>query len=440
MTARHLAFDVLLNIKKTSAYSNHALSAAFSEHELSVQDKAFVTEIVYGTLTHYELLQYLLEPYFQGRVKEWMRVLFAMSMYQHVHLDNIPDHAIVNEAVEIAKNRGGEFNAKVVNSVLRKAFEQEVRAVVAENEFDQLSIQYSHPTWLIKLWHAQFGFETTANMLKANNAKAPLVLRTNLSKTTRKHLIGKLADSGVTSTEGELSSSAVLVTKGNPLSTKAFKDGLFYVQDEASQLPALALAPSIGGKVLDTCAAPGGKTFQLATMVTDSGMVKAHDVFDHKIARMQENATRLGITNVDMSVCSALDLHELYEPASFDYILVDAPCSGLGILRRHPEAKLTKNPEDLDEIIKIQKDILSSVAPLLAPGGRMVYSTCTVNRKENHKQIEMFLRDNPDFELDAEFVTRMPAELTDNFENGMLQLFPQDFGTDGFFIATLVKK
>ena len=441
MTARQIAFDILLNIKINSAYSNNALAEAFRKHEISIQDKALITEIVYGTLTHYQLLQYWLEPYFQGRVKEWVRILLAMSIYQHAYLQNVPSHAIVNEAVKIAKNRGGEFNAKVVNSVLRKMLDVELRSVnEIQDHFTQLSVKYSHPEWLVRLWIAQFGEERTVAMMTANNERAPLVLRTNLVKTERKSLIGKLADSGVKSEAGKLSSSAVLVKKGNPLITKAFTDGLFYVQDEASQLPALALSPSVGARVLDTCAAPGGKTFHLAELVGTDGVIYAHDIYDHKIVRMRENAERLGINNVEMAVCSALDLHEKYAPASFDFILVDAPCSGLGILRRHPEAKLTKQPADLDEITQIQKGILASVTPLLAPGGRLVYSTCTVNRKENHRQIENFLKLHPEFELDSEFANRMPAELADNFENGMLQLFPQDFNTDGFFIAALVKK
>lgn len=437
MTARQLAFEVLLNIKTNSAYSNNALTEAFSAHELSVQDKAFVTEIVYGTLTHYRLLQYWLEPYYQGRVKDWIKILLGLTLYQLNFLEKIPDYAAISEAVELAKNRGGEFNAKVVNSVLRKV---KTRAIVADDELEQLAIEYSHPTWLVRLWHAQFGIERTTAMMIANNERAPMMLRVNNFKTNRKILIGKLKDAGLTCETGQLSDSAILVKKGNPLTTKAFTSGLFYVQDEASQLPALALAPPKGARVLDVCAAPGGKTFHLAELVGDTGVVKAFDIYQHKIDRMRENANRLGITNVEMAVCSALDLHEIYEPISFDYILVDAPCSGLGILRRHPEAKLTKKPEDLDEIIEIQKAILDQTSQLLAPGGRLVYSTCTVNRKENHKQVEAFLKANEDFLLDEGFESRMPTELVGNFENGMLQLFPQDFNTDGFFIASLIRK
>ena len=265
LTARQVAFEILLNIKTNSAYSNNALTEAFSAHELSVQDKAFATEIVYGTLTHYQLLKYWLEPYFQGRVKEWVRVLLAMSAYQHVYLNNIPNHAIVNGSVEIAKNRGGEFNAKVVNSVLRKVLDTELQSTdEIQDHFVRLATQYSHPEWLVRLWTAQFGEERTVAMMTTNNERAPMMLRVNLTKTSKDNLLKQLATEGLTAVSGQLSPSAVLVKKGNPLATNAFKNGLFYVQDEASQLPALALALQKGARVLDVCAAPGGKTFHLS--------------------------------------------------------------------------------------------------------------------------------------------------------------------------------
>jgi len=441
MKARKVAFEVLLNIKFNEAYSNHALSTAFAEHELSIQDKAFVTEIVYGTLTHYRKLVFWVEPYFQGRVKEWVQVLLAMTMYQTACLSGIPSYAANNDAVEIAKQRGGNFNAKVVNSILRKATVDDLRWYDdIEDEIEKWAMHYSHPNWLVRLWDAQFGWEKTEEIMEANNEKAQMVLRTNLALTNKDALIKKLSQEGVTCTEGELCPTAIRVTKGNPLLTTAFKDGLFYIQDEASMLPAMALAPTKGAQVLDVCAAPGGKTFHLAEMVGELGVVYAHDIYDHKIARIKENAKRLRINNVEASLCCALELEKLYKPASFDYILVDAPCSGLGILRRHPEAKLSKKPEDLDEITPIQQHILGSASKLLKPGGRLVYSTCTLNRKENQRQVESFLKANEDFELDHEFEARMPAILKENFEHGMLQLFPQDFKTDGFFVASLTQK
>ena len=442
MNARKVAFEVLLNIKIDLAYSNNAIAVALAKHKLCPQDKALVTELVYGTLTHYNLLHYWLAPYFQGRVKKWVQILLAMTVYQIVYLEKIPTYAAINEAVEIAKGRGGDFNAKTINAILRKVTApnglrptEEIKEVS-----EKLATEYSHPLWLVRLWMSQFGEERTLATLRANNERAKIVLRTNTTRTSRDALISSLARAGIACRKGKLCPMSVIVTDGNALLTEAFKDGLFYVQDEASMLPAMALAPSKRARVLDVCAAPGGKTFHLAEMVGELGVVYAHDIYDHKIARIKENAKRLGINNVEASICSAYDLHQLYQPASFDYILIDAPCSGLGILRRHPEVKLTKKPEDLDEIVQVQKEILSCASKFLKPSGRLVYSTCTINRKENQRQIEAFLASHEGFEQDIAFESRMPPLLKDNFENGMLQLFPQDFATDGFFIASLVKK
>ena len=442
MDARVVAFEVLLNIKIDLAYSNNALAVALAKHNLCSQDKALVTEIVYGTLTHYNLLHYWLIPYFQGRVKKWVQILLAMTLYQIVYLDKIPNYAAINEAVDIAKERGGDFNAKTINAILRKVTAPNgLRPTDEVKEIsEKLAIEYSHPTWLVRLWMSQFGDERTVATLRANNERVKMVLRTNTIRTSRDALISSLAREGVVCQKGRLCQTSVIVTDGNALLTDIFKDGLFYVQDEASMLPAMALAPTKRARVLDVCAAPGGKTFHLAEMVGELGVVYAHDVHDHKIARVKENAKRLGVNNVEVSICSANDLHQLYKPESFDYILIDAPCSGLGILRRHPEAKQTKKPEDLDEIVQVQKEILVSASKFLKPSGRLVYSTCTINRKENQRQIEAFLASHEDFEQDKSLELRMPPILKANFENGMLQLFPQDFATDGFFIASLVKK
>lgn len=441
MEARRVAFEILIQITAEEAYSNVALSSVFAEHELSATDKALVTEIVYGTLTYYKLLKYWLKPYFKGRVKEWVKLLLAMSLYQIVYLEKVPTYAAVDEAVKIAKARGGDFNAKAVNAILRNVTSHDLRHVDEMEEGpNRLAVETSHPTWLVRLWVSQFGNQRAKAMLCANNKRAKLTLRTNLTKVTRDELKQRLGNEGVQVTYGKIVQTALIVESGNVLATKSFKDGLFYIQDEASMLPALALAPTKGSVVLDVCAAPGGKTFHLAEMVGVRGVVHAHDIYDHKIARIKENAKRLEINNVEASLCKALELDNLYAPASFDYILVDAPCSGLGLLRRHPEAKLTKRPEDLDEITQIQKEILVSASKLLKPDGRLVYSTCTVNRKENQRQIEGFLNENQDFTFDTAFESRMPSVLKENFENEMLQLFPQDFGTDGFFIASLVKK
>ena len=441
METRRVAFEILIQIVSEAAYSNVALSQALFESDLSATDKALATEIVYGTLTHYKLLKYWLKPYFQGRVKEWVKILLAMTLYQVVYLEKIPNYAAVDEAVALAKMRGGAFNAKVVNAILRKVTSNALRSVDEMEEGpNRLAVEVSHPTWLVRLWISQFGWKRAEGMLRANNERSKLALRTNLTKITRDELKQVLMCEGVDVTDGKIAPTALVVQSGNLLATKSFTEGLFYIQDEASTLSALALAPTKGSVVLDVCGAPGGKAFHLAELVGARGVVHVHDIYDHKITRIKENGLRLGVHNVEASLCSALELDTLYESESFDYILVDAPCSGLGILRRHPEAKITRRPEDLDEMIQIQKEILVSASKFLKPGGRLVYSTCTVNRKENQHQIEGFLNAHQDFTFDPAFESRMPQVLKENFEHEMLQLFPQDFATDGFFIASLVKK
>jgi len=441
MDARRVAFEVLLNIITDEAYSNNALTKAFTACELSAVDMALVTEIVYGTLTHYQLLDYQLTPFFRGRVKKWVLVLLAMTLYQVRYLTKIPNYAAVDAAVKLAKLRGGDFNAKMVNAILRNVTTAKLRCVEEiADEATRLATKYSHPEWVVRLWIAQFGKACTVAMLTANNKRAKLAIRTNLTKITTAALSEKLLSEGVVCLKSALYQEALVVSKQNPLQTPAFKDGLFYVQDEASMLPALALAPAEGARVLDVCAAPGGKACHLAQLVGASGVVLAHDLLAPKLARLEENAKRLGINNIKASVCSALELDKLYELASFDYILVDAPCLGLGILRRHPEAKLFKTPTDLDEILKLQQAILQSASKFLKPGGRLIYSTCTVNKKENQRQVENFLKTHPDFALDLQLARRLPAIFKDKCEAGMLQLFPQDFETDGFFIASITRQ
>ena len=434
MSARNHALQALSEILADGAYSNRAISRQIAAGSLTAQDKKFMTEIVYGTLQHYRLLDHWAQPFFKGRVKQWVRILVLMTLYQIKFLDGVPTHAAVHEAVNIAKRRGGEFNAKLVNGILRELG----RAQLEEPE--GLALKTSHPEWLLKLWAHQFGEEKAEAMARANNERPALALRVNPLKGSREELAALLKEEGVFTTPGALSDDALLVSSGSPLQGKAFEEGWFYIQDETSMLAARALGPQPEEMVLDACAAPGGKTTHLASLMEQTGKVVAHDVYDHKIALIEENAKRLGILNIDASIQDAAKLSDVYPAGSFDKVLVDAPCSALGILRRHPEAKLTKQPEDLDKVIRTQKDILASAARLVKPGGRLVYSTCTVNRKENDRMVAGFLNEFPEFALDESLAQRMPLPLQEEAASGMVQLYPGVFGTDGFFIASLTRR
>ena len=439
--ARELALQTLTDILIDGAYSNHALSEQIEKNELTVQDKNFMTELVYGTLQHEQLLNFYVTPFFNGKVKAWVRILIQMTLYQMLFLDSVPEHAAISEAVKIAKKRGGQFNGKLVNAILREMTRTPLPSLdTIKDEAERLAVETSHPLWLIKLWSKQFGWEKTIQMARANNERVNVTIRVNGVRGTREELKQKLESEGIICEYGNLSQDALVILKGNVIKTKAFEQGWFYVQDESSMLVARALKPKHHSKVLDTCSAPGGKTTHVAELMRQTGTVYAHDVYEHKIKLIEDNVKRLGLTNVVATLQDATTLNERYESDSFDAVLVDAPCSGLGILRRHPEVKITKQPSDLDEIMMIQKKILNTVAPLVKVGGTLVYSTCTVNRKENDKMVEQFLAQHPEYELDPTLVNRLPEVLHEQTKNGMVQLFPGDYQTDGFFIACLKRQ
>ncbi|MEE0426712.1 MAG: 16S rRNA (cytosine(967)-C(5))-methyltransferase RsmB [Turicibacter sp.] len=439
--ARELALQTLTDILIDGAYSNHALSEQIEKNELTVQDKNFMTELVYGTLQHEQLLNFYVTPFFNGKVKAWVRILIQMTLYQMLFLDSVPEHAAISEAVKIAKKRGGQFNGKLVNAILRELTRTPLPSLdTIKDEAERLAVETSHPLWLIKLWSKQFGWEKTIQMACANNERVNVTIRVNGVRGTREELKQKLESEGITCEYGNLSQDALVILKGNVIKTKDFEQGWFYVQDESSMLVARALKPKHHSKVLDTCSAPGGKTTHVAELMRQTGTVYAHDVYEHKIKLIEDNVKRLGLTNVVATLQDATTLNERYESDSFDAVLVDAPCSGLGILRRHPEVKITKQPSDLDEIMMIQKKILNTVAPLVKVGGTLVYSTCTVNRKENDKMVEQFLAQHPEYELDPTLVNRLPEVLHEQTKNGMVQLFPGDYQTDGFFIACLKRQ
>ena len=439
--ARELALQTLTDILIDGAYSNHALSEQIEKNELTVQDKNFMTELVYGTLQHEQLLNFYVTPFFNGKVKAWVRILIQMTLYQMLFLDSVPEHAAISEAVKIAKKRGGQFNGKLVNAILRELTRTPLPSLdTIKDEAERLAVETSHPLWLIKLWSKQFGWEKTIQMARANNERVNVTIRVNGVRGTREELKQKLESEGITCEYGNLSQDALVILKGNVIKTKDFEQGWFYVQDESSMLVARALKPKHHSKVLDTCSAPGGKTTHVAELMRQTGTVYAHDVYEHKIKLIEDNVKRLGLTNVVATLQDATTLNERYESDSFDAVLVDAPCSGLGILRRHPEVKITKQPSDLDEIMMIQKKILNTVAPLVKVGGTLVYSTCTVNRKENDKMVGQFLAQHPEYELDPTLVNRLPEVLHEQTKKGMVQLFPGDYQTDGFFIACLKRQ
>ncbi len=451
-TARDVALEVLLRVAKEGAYSNLQLNRALQEANLSKADAGLATEIVYGTIQRQRTLDYWLERFVAkglDKLQPWVHLLLRLSLYQIAFLDRIPPHAVVNEAVGIAKRRGHAGISGMVNGVLRAVIRrQEELAVPAEGSAsERLSLSHSYPEWLAARWIDTYGPETAALMMEAGNEPPKSSIRVNRLKNGRSAVLERLKAEAYVAEPSPLSQAGIVVGRGGHLAdTEGFRSGEWTVQDESSMLVAEVADPDPGMQVLDCCAAPGGKSSHLAELMGDQGVVWSNDVHPHKEKLIADQAARLELSCIRTTVMDAGELHRLHPPESMDIVLLDAPCSGFGVIRRKPEIKWTKSPSDVDEIAAVQYRLLASAQGLVKPGGLLVYSTCTIERRENEEQIQRFLERHPDFALDAEWPAHTLEALrqagvigADGFD-GAVQLLPQHFGSDGFFIARMRKR
>lgn len=435
---RDAALSILLAIDKNQAYSNLLLHQTIERYKLEAKDRGLLTELTYGTLQHKMTLDYYLEPFIRGKVDHWVRWLLRLSLYQMHYLTRIPPHAAVNEAVEIAKRRGHQGIASMVNGILRTILRQGVRSVEEiQDPIERLSIATSHPQWLVARWVEDYGYDITRDMLEENNIPPVQTVRVNTTKTNVKEVIASLKADGMIAEQSDLIPECIHLTNGQAARTKAFKEGLITIQDESSMLPAYALHPQPGWRVLDMCAAPGGKTTHIAEKMNNDGSILATDIHPHKLDLIDGNTARLGLDIVQTAPIDGRKAAEFLQPESFDAVLVDAPCSGLGVMRRKPDIKYTKREEDLENLQTIQLALLDAAVKVLKSGGRLVYSTCTVDKQENQGTVQAFLKQHP--EMKAQQLESLPTKLAEKQVDGMLQVFPQDFGSDGFFVAAFKK-
>lgn len=440
---REAALGLLEMIDKNQSYSNLLLNNKIEKNEIDKKDIGLLTELTYGTLQRRMTLDYFLGPFIKKnrRLDSWVLQLLRLTLYQMVYLDKIPDRAAIYEAVEIAKKRGHKGIASLVNGVLRSIQREGVPSFdLISDPIEKLSIETSHPKWLVERWAEQFGLEKTKSMCETNLTAPLQTARVNRTKIGRDECIKLLEDEGFQVEPSGIIPEAIKCLKGNLAKSRVFRAGLVTIQDESSMLVGYALNIGEDEKILDACAAPGGKSTHIAEKLNNTGKVVSLDLHEHKVKLIADAAERLGLTNIEPNVMDSRKAPEHFAGETFDRILLDAPCSGLGVMRRKPDLKYTKREKDLYSLKEIQLELLRSVSQLLKKGGTLVYSTCTVDKEENREVIESFLKGNNLFEGDFTLKERMPKAIQPLVDGYMLQILPQDIGSDGFYIACLRKK
>jgi 16S rRNA (cytosine967-C5)-methyltransferase len=411
-----------------------------ARQEFNTRDRAFLLELVYGVLRNRSLLDWTLDSFSEKPVAKTdagTRNILRLGLYQMLFLDRVPVSAAVNTSADLAKTHGKKPG--YVNGLLRRI--ERNRAALPlpaeENPLSRLSIIHSHPAWLIRRWLERFGMQQVEEVLARNNRPAPLVIRTNTLKGTRDQLLSLLEAQGATARATACSPAGIEVLSSPGIAAlPAYRDGWFLVQDEAAQLVSFLLSPAPGDTVLDACAAPGGKATHLAELMRDAGRVVALDSDKKRAARIHENSGRLGLSIVRPFLGDAA----AYREGTYDKILVDAPCSGLGVLRRHPDGRWTKTEESIRERSALQKKVLKNCAKLLRAGGVLVYATCTTEPEENDDVVNTFVAASEgEFRVDdpRPYLPGPAAAFVG--PDHYFRTFPDAPSMDGFFAARLMK-
>ena len=445
INAREVAAQVLTDIQKDDAYSNIALKKALKANgAMDEKNRAFVTEIVNGSLRNIIYIDYIINSFSSvktEKMKPWLLAVLRCAVYQMFFM-NVPHSAAINEAVKLIKQKGMGRLSGFANAVLRnisRKGEETVLPDKTKNFAEYVSIKYSHPLWLVKMWISYYGEDFTEKLCMADTLPPLVSITVNTLKTTRDELIEILEKEGMEVKKAEYSPNTLYISKtGNILKSKAFNEGLFFVQDESSAVAAGVLNPKKGETILDCCAAPGGKTMAMALLMENCGKIVSRDVYEHKLDLIEETAERLGINIVETQMKDASSKYE-EDAEKYDKVLIDAPCSGLGLMRKKADIRLKKDGSDIDGLIKLQRQILASCSDYVKKGGYLLYSTCTLSRKENSGNIK-WLCENFDFET-VDITKELPKNMKcETAEKGYIELYPNVYGTDGFFIAKLKRK
>ena len=446
MKEREIALYAVTDILSEKGYNNIVLRKELAKNSrLSVVQRSFVTELVNGTLRNLINIDYIIDQFSKtpvSKMKPLVLNTLRIAVYQIVFMDKIPDSAACNEAVALIKKKGFMQLSGFVNGVLRNIARYKGSIKYPDKDktpVEYLSVRYSYPRWIIDYWLEELSFESVCEICSENLAPPRICACINKNRATGSYLKEVLAGDNIAVTDGALKGDSFYISKTKDISkSKAYNMGMFHIMDESSMLAVKIMDPQRGDTVIDVCAAPGGKSFYCGYLMGNKGSIISGDIYEHKIKLLNEGAKRLGLDIVKPVLRDAATFDKQYEAAA-DRVLVDAPCSGLGLVKKKPDIKYNKTYDDIISLSVLQKEILKASAACVKKGGVLLYSTCTISAKENEENVKWFI-DNFDFETE-DITEYLPDALKcDTAREGYIQILPGSFGTDGFFIAKFVRK
>jgi 16S rRNA (cytosine967-C5)-methyltransferase len=438
MESREIALQVLYKVDVEQGFSNIVLDQVLENQSVSDLDKAFITELVYGVISRKLTLDYIISKNSKikpNKISPWIHNILRMGIYQVCNLDKVPVSAACNESVKLARKYGHQASAGFVNAIMRNISRNpnQLEGLESLPQIERISILYSHPKWLVEKWTKQYGAQFTEKLCEANNQRPRTAIRVNALKTGVQEVKRMLEEIDVSTVQSNYVSEALVLKKGSPMN-QIYKDGFYTVQDEAAMLVSEALNPTPGQTIADVCAAPGGKTTHIAQLMQNKGRIIAMDIHEHRVELIKKTAQRLGINIIDTKAQDATVLDQSLVDQC-DGVLVDAPCSGFGVLRRKPEIKWDQDKQDLKDLRDLQAKILMTASKYVKTKGRLVYSTCTLNQDENENIVQSFLKENKDFVLEP-----VKFEMFQIENEGMVTLYPNIHGMDGFFISVIKRR
>ncbi|MFD3156507.1 16S rRNA (cytosine(967)-C(5))-methyltransferase RsmB [Haloimpatiens sp. FM7330] len=441
MSSRELVINILYQVFEKGSYSNIVLNSALKKSELNDKDKALVTEIVYGTIKYKYTIDSVLSTFIRKGLKNLnsnILNILRSAIYQIRYLDKVPDFAVVNEAVELSKKYSSIKTSKFVNGVLRNYLRNKNKKYCnCEDILQKLCFTYSFPKWMVQLFIKQYGEEKAEQICKGLNEVPDVTVRINNLKTSYEEITEKLINLGYELEDGNICPEAIRILKGKSIeSNPLFKEGYMTVQDESAMLVAPIMDIEKNMKVLDLCSAPGGKSTHISEIMDNTGQVLSYDIHKTKLDLIKQNIKRLGITNITCDVMNASKFNKNLENSA-DRVLIDVPCSGLGIIRKKPEIKWNKNLKELKQLVRIQRNILVNASIYVKQNGILIYSTCTLNKDENEKNIEWFIKQHPKFKVESIYFGNLDNVLYN--KKGYVTILPNK-SMDGFFIAKLRKQ